>query len=171
VVSLVDGYARAERLSWDNYHEGIDLKAQIEVYRDRYGTYPAAVCADKIYRTRDNLDFCKEHGIRLSGPKLGRPYKDDERRREIRRIERQDEGTRVAIEGEVRRREAELLSGQCPDETQEDERERNHDGLLHDEPYEAGTGSGTVSFCPAIEAFFVGFWAPRIREAGISQAA
>ena len=98
-VSLVDGYARVERLSWDNYHEGIDLKAQIATYKERYGEYPEVVCADKIYRTRDNLDFCKEHGIRLSGPKLGRPYKDEERRRELRKIERQDEGMRVAIEG------------------------------------------------------------------------
>lgn len=81
-VSLVEGYAREERLSWDNYHEGIDLKTQIDAYRDRYGAYPDAVCADKIYRTRDNLDFCKEKGIRLSGPKQGRPYKDEERRRE-----------------------------------------------------------------------------------------
>lgn len=98
-VSLVEGYARVERLSWDNYHEGIDLKTQIAAYRDRYGAYPEVVCADKIYRTRDNLDFCKEKGIRLSGPKLGRPYKDEERRRELKRIERQDEGMRVAIEG------------------------------------------------------------------------
>jgi transposase, IS5 family len=98
-VSLVDGYARVERLSWDNYHEGIDLKAQIACYQERYGAYPEVVCADKIYRTRDNLDFCHKHGIRLSGPKLGRPYKDEERKRELRRIERQDEGTRVAIEG------------------------------------------------------------------------
>jgi hypothetical protein len=100
-LSMVDGYARVERLSWDNYHEGIDLKAQITAYRDRYGVYPEVVCADKIYRTRDNLEFCKEHGIRLSGPKLGRPYKDEERNREIRRLERQDEGMRVAIEGKI----------------------------------------------------------------------
>jgi len=25
------------------------------------------------YRNRDNRAFCKEHGIRLSGPRLGRP--------------------------------------------------------------------------------------------------
>lgn len=36
------------------------------------------ILADKIYRTRDNLNFCKEHKIRLSGPALGRPKKDDE---------------------------------------------------------------------------------------------
>ena len=32
--------------------------------------------ADKIYRNRDNLRFCKQHHIRLSGPALGRPKKD-----------------------------------------------------------------------------------------------
>lgn len=98
-VSLVEGYARVERFSWDNYNEGIELKAQIEAHKDRYGAYPEVVCADKIYRNRDNLEFCKEHGIRLSGPKLGRPYKDEKRKREQRRIERDDEATRVAIEG------------------------------------------------------------------------
>ena len=98
-VSLVGGFSRVERLSWDNYNESTDLIAQIEVYRRRYGTYPERVCADKIFRTRENLEFCTTRGIRLSGPKLGRPAKDDRKRREQRRIEREDEATRVAIEG------------------------------------------------------------------------
>lgn len=98
-VSLVDGFSRIERLSWDNYNESTDLKAQIEGYRMRYGVYPEAVCADKIFRTRGNLEFCATNHIRLSGPKLGRPYKDDEKRRERRKVERADEATRVAIEG------------------------------------------------------------------------
>jgi hypothetical protein len=29
-VSMVNGFARAEQLSWDNYNEGIELKDQIE---------------------------------------------------------------------------------------------------------------------------------------------
>lgn len=29
--------------------------------------------ADQIYRTRENRAYCKGHGIRLSGPRLGRP--------------------------------------------------------------------------------------------------
>ncbi|WP_425489450.1 transposase [Geomicrobium halophilum] len=29
--------------------------------------------ADKIYLTRENLKYCKERGISLTGPKLGRP--------------------------------------------------------------------------------------------------
>ncbi len=39
----------------------------------RTGHYPERLLADPIYRTRDNRKFCKLHGIRLSGPKLGRP--------------------------------------------------------------------------------------------------
>ncbi|MEW5786140.1 MAG: transposase [Bacillota bacterium] len=31
---------------------------------------------DKIYRTRANILYCLERGIRISGPKLGRPPKE-----------------------------------------------------------------------------------------------
>ena len=31
---------------------------------------------EKIDRNRESLAFCKEHGIRISGPALGRPKKD-----------------------------------------------------------------------------------------------
>jgi transposase, IS5 family len=34
------------------------------------------ICADQIYRTRSNRAFCQRHGIRLSGPHLGRPKND-----------------------------------------------------------------------------------------------
>jgi len=98
-VSLFEKLSRVERLSWNNYNEGIDLIEQIEVHRQRYGTYPAVVCADKIYRNRANLEFCKEHNIRLSGPKLGRPYKDENIRQVQRKVEREDESVRVSIEG------------------------------------------------------------------------
>jgi hypothetical protein len=102
-VSLVDGLTEVHRLSWEPYNECNDLKGQIEHYHRRYGYDPEAVCGDKIYRTRENLQYCREHGIRLSGPKLGRPFKEieknRERIRERRRIEREDERTRVAVEG------------------------------------------------------------------------
>lgn len=39
--------------------------------------------ADKIYRSRANLKYCREHGIRLMGPPLGRPRKTAEQDREI----------------------------------------------------------------------------------------
>lgn len=46
-----------------------------ERFQEREGHYPARILADKIYRNRDNLSYCKERGIRLSGPALGRPQK------------------------------------------------------------------------------------------------
>ncbi len=98
-VTLFEKFSRVERLSWNNYNEGIDLIEHLETHKRRYGTYPEVVCADKIYRNRANLEFCKTNDIRLSGPKLGRPYKEENAKREQRKIERQDESVRVAIEG------------------------------------------------------------------------
>jgi len=102
-VNLMDGFAELHRLSWEPYNESQELQEQIEAYRHRYGRYPEVVCSDKIYRTRENLEYCKEKGIRLSGPKLGRPFlereKNRERIREQRRTEREDERTRIAVEG------------------------------------------------------------------------
>lgn len=75
-ISVADGYTRLETLSFDAYNEATFLKTVIERYYQRTGKYPERVLADKIYRNRENLRFCKERGIRLSGPALGRPKKD-----------------------------------------------------------------------------------------------
>lgn len=75
-ISLVDGYAFVDKIGWDNYSEAELLPDAVERYRQRYGYYPEAVLADKLYRNRDNLRYCKDRGIRLSGPRLGRPPKD-----------------------------------------------------------------------------------------------
>lgn len=48
---------------------GMRLNKDIERYKDRTGHYPARVLVDQIYRNRANRDYCKEHGIRISGPK------------------------------------------------------------------------------------------------------
>lgn len=72
------GMARLERLSFDAYNESDVLTGAIERYRERTGHYPERVLADKIYRNRANLSYCRLHGIRLSGPSLGRPRKDAE---------------------------------------------------------------------------------------------
>ena len=72
-VSVVDGFTFIEEQSWNNFSEGVTLKASVEKYVKRHGVYPEAILADKTYRNRENLRFCKEHGIRLSGPRLGRP--------------------------------------------------------------------------------------------------
>ncbi len=72
-LSLVDGWAFLDNLKWDAYHEGNDLPTSVERYVERNGVYPEAVLADQIYLTRENRKYCKKRGIRLSGPKLGRP--------------------------------------------------------------------------------------------------
>jgi hypothetical protein len=63
-------------LSWDNYNESGDLKERIEEYKKEKECYPESVHVDKIYRTKANRAYCKERGIRMSGPRLGRPPKE-----------------------------------------------------------------------------------------------
>ena len=70
---MSEGYGRNEKISFEVYNESTYLIEAIERFRERTGYYPERVLADQIYRTRENRSYCKEHGIRLSGPKLGRP--------------------------------------------------------------------------------------------------
>lgn len=98
-VSVVNGYAFLDALSWDAYHEGKYLRNSVEQYKKRYGYYPEAVLADTIYRTRENRAYCKKLGIRLSGPKLGRPSKNERVNKALKQVEQQDASDRNAIEG------------------------------------------------------------------------
>ena len=98
-VSVVQGFCFVDRLSWDNYSESGDLKGQIEKFKDRFGHYPSSVHADKLYRNRDNIQYCKDLGIRLSGPALGRPKTDSKALWAQMKQQRQDEADRVEIEG------------------------------------------------------------------------
>ena len=68
-----EGYGRIEKISFEAYNESTCLIEAIERFRERTGYYLERVLADQIYRTRETRNYCKEHGIRLSGPKLGRP--------------------------------------------------------------------------------------------------
>lgn len=78
-ISVVDGWTRLEYHSFDAYNESTKLQEMIEKFHKREGHYPSRVLADKIYRNRENLSYCKERGIRLSGPALGRPRKGEQR--------------------------------------------------------------------------------------------
>ena len=98
-ISLINGFARVEKLSWDAFNEGGTLQETVERFKADTGHYPARILADKLYRTRENLAYCKKHGIRMSGPKLGRPPNDKALYREQCRIEREESGERSAIEG------------------------------------------------------------------------
>ena len=96
-ISVVDGFAFMERLSWDNFNEGTTLKESAEKYRLRYGFYPESVHVDTIYRTRENIRYCKERGIRISGPRLGRPPKEPDPK--VIQQARQDARDRNCVEG------------------------------------------------------------------------
>jgi hypothetical protein len=75
-VSVQDGWVSLDVVSWDAFNEAEHLSEQIEAFKERHGHYPASVHADQIYRTRANRAYCRERGIRLSGPPLGRPATD-----------------------------------------------------------------------------------------------
>lgn len=94
-ISVSDGWARLECWSFDAYNEATKLIETIERYREREGHYPERVLADKIYRNRENLGYCKLHGIRLSGPALGRPKKDEQRDRRQTYL---DQNERIEVE-------------------------------------------------------------------------
>ena len=102
-VSLNNGLAQIDNLSWDPYHEGHDLPAQVENYRKRHGHYPEVVLADQIYGSRENRRYLKERNIRFAGKALGRPKKEtDENRNQLREEKRRRKAEyqeRIPIEG------------------------------------------------------------------------
>ena len=95
---MVDGYTYPERSSWSNFNEGSDLKTVVEAYHRRFGFYPEAVLADRIYQTRENRRYCKELGIRLTGSALGRKKAGETGAKEVRQMYR-DSCERNAVEG------------------------------------------------------------------------
>ena len=105
VVSCIEKYVLLDKISWDNFNESGDLKSQIEKYKELTGFYPESVHVDKIYRSQSNRKWCKERGIRLSGPPLGRPPKNISKETKIQA--KIDENIRNRIEakfGQAKRR-------------------------------------------------------------------
>ena len=72
-MSIMNGIAFLEDLSWDAFNEGGRLLSTVENYKRRFGYYPNKVFADKIYCTRDNRAKLKERQIILVAKPLGRP--------------------------------------------------------------------------------------------------
>ena len=103
-VSLTaEGMARVDHLRWDAFHEGKDLKSQVEAYRNRYGVYPEVVLGDPVYGTQENRRYLKQRGIRFAGKPLGRPKMVTESNREELRLlkaqRREEYLQRIPIEG------------------------------------------------------------------------
>lgn len=97
MTSVVNGYSFIEHMSFDSFNEGSYLQLAVENYYSRFGYYPEAVMADTIFRNRANFAWLKERGIRMSGPKLGRPSKVLEKAHKFQ--EKIDTGIRNAVEG------------------------------------------------------------------------
>lgn len=96
-ASCFEGYVFLDHISWDNFNESGDLKAQVEAYKNFTGYYPKSVHVDKIYRTRENRAWCQERGITMSGPPLGRPPSDISKEKKKQDLE--SERIRNCIEG------------------------------------------------------------------------
>lgn len=97
-MSVVNGYLRVEDMRWDAFNESTTLQASAESYREAYGHYPKRILADTIFRTRENLQYCKAQGIHLNGPRLGKPASDPKLRREQQKEEWLESGERSEIE-------------------------------------------------------------------------
>jgi hypothetical protein len=72
-VSLMNGYAFLDDLSWEAFNEGTRLMGIVELFRKRFGCYPQEVLADQIYCNRANRAALKELDISLRAKPLGRP--------------------------------------------------------------------------------------------------
>lgn len=97
-MSVVNGFLRVEDMRWDAFNESITLKESAESYLRAYGHYPARILADTIFRTRENLRYCKECGIHMNGPRLGRKPTDDASYSEEKKLEWLESGERGEIE-------------------------------------------------------------------------
>mgnify|MGYP004703337265 CR=1 FL=1 len=96
-IMHINGFSYVSKLEWDNYNEGTYLIESVERYKDKFGFYPEAVLVDKLYRNKLNLKYCKERGIRISGPRLGRPTETSKEEDKI--LAYEDSCKRNAVEG------------------------------------------------------------------------
>lgn len=97
LISVHDGYCRVEYQDFNSFNEGNYLQAAAEAYKQRTGHYPARILVDRMFRTRDNYQFCKKHEIKISNFKLSRPPQD--LKPEQIQEERIAEGLRNEVEG------------------------------------------------------------------------
>ena len=99
-VSLDNGFARIDTLSWDAYNEGADLIQQVISYKELHGHYPELVQVDKIYATQSNRKWLKQRGIKLTAAPLGRPSKQRQEETYYQKSKRKKEAAeRNHIEG------------------------------------------------------------------------
>lgn len=67
-MSDTNGFLHMEHLSWDAFNESTTMKESSENYHKAYGYCPKRILTDTIFRMREKLRFCKEHGMHLNVP-------------------------------------------------------------------------------------------------------
>ena len=97
-LSLVDGIAKAETLSWDAYNESADLIPHVESYKKLHGYYPELVQVDKIYGTNKNRKWCHKRNIRMTVVKKGN---QTEQTQYEKRKQRKEFNERNEVEGKI----------------------------------------------------------------------
>jgi len=94
----IGGFSFMIHMDYENFPEAQYLEKSAEEYRRMFGFYPKTIIGDRIYGNRNNRNYCKSKGIRLSGPGLGR-RSEAAKEAEKEQIYR-DSGKRNAIEGD-----------------------------------------------------------------------
>jgi hypothetical protein len=94
-LSLVDGFAFLDKISYEAYNESGEIKRSLKAYRDKFGKLPGSVIADRIYGTRKNRKFLKKIRIKDAFPLLGKAKLSEKKRKEVRKAQRK----RNQIEG------------------------------------------------------------------------
>ena len=100
-ISDDNGFVDLDRISWDNYNEANDLIQRVEQYKQERGYYPERVCADAIYITAENKNYCAEHHIRLSGRGRGKRVESPAESAEQQDLFKSDLRKRSVIEGRI----------------------------------------------------------------------
>jgi len=66
-----------------NFNEKVRLDVTIEYSKELFGTYPFYISVDKIYPSRKNHKYLKEHRIKSNFPVLGRPKESEKEQQSL----------------------------------------------------------------------------------------
>lgn len=93
LVAYVGGYAFLDKISFDNFNEGICLEESLKKHEDRFGNRPTVVCADDIFSNRYNRQLLKEKKVEHSFKLIGTATKKAKTRtRKLRKLRNEVEG-------------------------------------------------------------------------------
>ena len=84
-IVQVDGVNFIEHISFNAFNEGIRLINSVELTEGLFGSKVEKFAGDNIYANNANRSYCTQNGILTSFVRKGRPSKDEESLRQIRK--------------------------------------------------------------------------------------